>query len=254
MGDVAEIATVAWGYTMADIDRIAKSVARYSGNVSWLGDRGFGERVDAAWFGIAERLYDIDAYPDEPAERDLFIAGRIAVNQQEQQDRQAHGINKSDDFKERKSFGTYWRTVAAPTEDFTDRIAERLALPQALKLLELEEYEAIAALAAFGTYRAASEALGIGENLLWKRISSARRTIIAAWIAPETPPEKPKPGTTCRAGHPRAEHGFQEKISADGRTAWRCRICRRKSIRRADAAHRERKRTREFKTFDEPRA
>ena len=227
MGDVAEIATVAWGYTMADIERLARRVANGSKSFG-VGAICSNDRREEAWCGIVERLYSATEYP---APAVLLEAGREAVSKQLSARDQSHGLRSDGEGGHGPGFMKYWRTVSSSSDDFTDGLAERLALPQVLALLTDVEYEAIMARAAHATLEQGAAALGIPTRTLRKRLDRARTKVTAAWLAPETPRAKPTRGAdVCKYGHSRAEHGY--RTSAD---AWVCRICARNKHRRLRA-------------------
>lgn len=229
MTAVAETATLVHGYTMADVDRAAAKAAASNSSRSPL---PWEDRYEAAWMGIVEALYSATAHVDFPA---LVLVGLKAVSDESHAYRQAHGMagaSKRDGVPS-VSFSKYWSTRGSD-RDFTDDIAERLAIPAVLSLLTADEYQAIAALAAHGTQERAARALGMHPLKLHARVKSARHRIIQAWLAPETPRDtsiRSRDSDTCRYGHSRAEHSFVRPN--DG--GIRCRICERNRDRRRAA-------------------
>lgn len=219
---VAEIATVVHGYTIADIDRYAFSAVR---NV-WQG-RSLDEqdRYDAAWFAIVEKLY---TSAERPTHVELIWAGRNAVLDVLEQRSRHHGTAKRYDYQESPRFTAYWLHVASSVDDFTEGVAERLALPQVLSLLSTREYEAIAALAVHGDQRSAAKAIGITESAFNARIKTARQRINRAWFEYETPRTLKATKDHCRWGHLWSIHGV---VKADGRT--HCAECDRGRARRS---------------------
>lgn len=120
---------------------------------------------------------------------------------------------------EKPRFLQYWLPITAPMSDFTDRIVEREALPQVLSKLTPREYEAIATLAAYGSQKAAAEALGLTSRAFGMRLWNARMRLWRFWFEHETPPPRSRTSaTTCRYGHLKAEHGF---IDNHGTVAYR---------------------------------
>ena len=219
---VAEVAEVRWGYTMDDIDRLARRVFNRT-RKSYLYDHA--DRLGAAWFGIVEHLFET---VEKPTERELIQAGTSRVSMESNANRTFYGIN-ADLNDEGPRFTMYWRTSGERTDGFSDRIADRESLPRVLEVLNLDLYEAIVTLAAYGNMGEAAKALGISYNVFHKRITRARSKLIEAWYAPEHPPTKPNGyGDTCRAGHSRAEHTYR---NVDGANV--CRICSRTAARKS---------------------
>lgn len=225
MSTVAQIATLAHGYTMADVD----DIARWALNVSWRTQNlSWSDRYDAAWFGIAERLYR--AGSPRPTRRDLLDAGLQALSATLDAEYRHHGIAKRSG-QTAPHFAKYWLAVGG-SDDFTDRIVERLALPQVLAELTDLDYETFAALAAHGSNQAAAAALGIKAQAFNARVSRARRRFAETWLDHETPPAPPDLTKTCKAGHPRDDtNGY-----STGRQ-WVCRTCARASDRKRKAAN-----------------
>lgn len=218
---VAQTAEVRWGYTMDDIDRLARRVYNRTRN-SYLFDQT--DRYGAAWFGIVERLFESG---EQPTSRDLLKAGTDRVGAESGANRNFYGIREDMPGKQGPRFVTYWRRNGYV--DFTDRIVERESLPRVLSVLNTTLYEAIVTLATFGSMSEAARALGISDKAFEHRIKRARALMIEAWFAPEHPPVRSNGyGDTCRAGHPRAEHSFRNARGANV-----CRLCQRAAQRRA---------------------
>lgn len=230
MTAVAEVATLAWGYTLDDVNRLARQAASATRS---RGGTAFGQdRYEEAWCGIVEKLYEATEHPER---RDLFVAGYEAVSAQWTQHMQSHQARwVNGEPITGPNFEKYWRPItSASDDDFTDRVAERLALPQLLSLLTDLEYEALMAKSVHDKPEDAARALGIDRTTLYRRVKSAREKILTAWYAPETPHEH-KVGETCGSGHSRAEHGIQY-VRKDGSLTWHCRICKRNNKRRRAA-------------------
>lgn len=232
MSTVAETATLVHGYTMAQVERAAAKAAATNSSHSPL---SWDDRYEAAWMGVVEALYGEVTRPDFAA---LVLAGLKAVSDENHAYRQAHGMGGASkrDGQPSVSFSKYWSTRGSDW-DFTDEIAERLSLPVVLGLLTPKQYEAIAALAAHGTQERAAQALGVPALTLHAQVKDARRRIIKAWFAPETPHDtsiRTRDSETCRYGHSRAEHSFVRPN--DGGV--RCRMCERNRKRRKTARSR----------------
>lgn len=231
MSTVAETATLVHGFTMADVERAAHIAANQAVRLM-----PYWDRYDLAWSGVVEHLYSAT---EAPTRRELINHGLEAVNSETLSHLQQHGMRSSSPREPNQRgahFDKYWRKVSE-VEDFTDKITERLALPQVLGQLTAIEYQVVAALAAHGNQADAIAALGISRAHFQRNLRSARATVTALWVAPETPrglgPGSQAKGL-CRYGHLLDEHGFD---SADGRR--RCGICRR---RQSTAGTRRRRR------------
>lgn len=184
--EVAEVEDAApgelrYGFTLADLDRIARAAVAI--NLKWWSGSDRWQQVETAWSGIAEHLY---AAEDPPTEGDLLTAARNAINDEVQGDRQALGLSHNG--KPSPRFHAYWNQV--PDEPWEDRLVDRIALKQILPLLTGKQQSAVLALAAMGDYRAAAEALGIGYGTLNNRLSVARKAFDEHWYAPEAPPTR----------------------------------------------------------------
>ncbi|MCM0618780.1 hypothetical protein [Nocardioides bruguierae] len=216
---VAATATLVHDYTMDDVERIAWSAAhRLRAPVLTLEDGH-----EAAWHGVVEHLYGSE---DCPHFHDLMNSAVAAVAAEIRAHHQNHGVN-ADTGEVRPAFHKYWLPVMVPFADFTDTLVERMALPQVLGLLTDTEYEAIAALAAHGSGRAAAAALGINDKAFYERVRKARAKAVAAWFDAEAPAPRSTVRADgevqCRAGHARSEHGYLTG-SGDAQR-WRCRAC-----------------------------
>ncbi|GAB7003911.1 hypothetical protein JCM18899A_13830 [Nocardioides sp. AN3] len=224
MSIVAETATVAHGYTMAEIDSITQQ-AIYGYKWTWT-VLDASDRWDCAWHAIVELLYSTT---EKPTRWSLVNAAQKAITAEVNAYFRHHGISKDE---EAPNHGKFWRPIVGPRPDFTDGLAERLALPQVLGQLTDLQYEAIATLAIHGTIKNAAAASGVPYAIFIQRVKAARRVALEAWFAPETPVRRGKGNADqCRYGHARAEHGY---ITPAG--IWRCRVCSRNAARRRAAA------------------
>lgn len=229
---VGEIATLAWGYTMADVDRLARRCA--SGTMSFGASMiPVVDRREDAWFGIVERLYSCMEHPAVP---ELLEAGRNAISRSLGAHEHHHGLKWTDaGYAPARNFTKYWNAAAGThDDDFTDRVAERLALPQVLFLLTPREYEVLSVKAAAPDDATAIEVLGISRKNFYLHLRNARAKILEAWLAPETPLKKiAQGGDKCQSGHLYAEHGYFTTNKA-GKEIRQCRICKRLTNRRSN--------------------
>lgn len=177
----------------------------------------FDERYELAWMAVVEHLYTTE---EPPRRYDLVNAGLDGIRDGLNAQLSSHGINNNT-YEPAPHFLRYWSAHVGTHDDFADHLVETLALPQVLACLTPRQYEAIAALAAHGTQRAAAQSLGIKPATLSARIARARQRIADLWHEHETPVYTVRKGDAerCHAGHSRAEYG-----SPDG-----CRACKRTS-------------------------
>lgn len=244
MSNVAETATVAWAYTMADIDRLAWAACRRHVASRLLDTE---ERHYTAWHGVVELLCTVTAAPEW---FDLLNAGLRALDYAAVEERHHHGARPWDGSPERHyrdgdnlpsggrrneapNFTKYWRPLKHDrTDGFTDHLVENLALPAALRVLTDEQYEAIVTLAVFdNNVGAAAASLGMKYHGFYYRVQSARRAIKAVWFDDETPVETRNRVDACRVGHDRASYGVRKPNGS-----WECRQCTRNAARRRAAA------------------
>lgn len=230
MSDVAEIATVVHGYTMADIDRAAGiSVTRHR----FSAFMDYDERRACAWHGVVVALYTA---VDPPVFHDLIKAGLEALSFESNNHSRHHG-NPGPDGVRMKAFHKYWLPVKyAYSDGFSDRLCEQLSLRTALSTLTPTQYEALATLAAFDNdWRAAADALGWSRDSLSFHVRKGRERIAAVWYGDETPPKRQYTGDTetCRNGHERAKHSTRDK-----RGSWVCSKCQQAALRRHRNKHR----------------
>lgn len=219
MSEVAEKAEVAWGYSMADLERLARAAVKRSPCAYRLDTE---ERYQTAWHGVIVALYGAASWPHHS---DLIMGGLEALSRDSAGIRRNRGL--TDQGKEAPNFAKYWRTVVDRSDGFTDQLVESMALPAVLGTLTSRQYHAIVALAAHdNNFQAAAESIGISVVALRERVRHARKRILVAWYGEETPPIRTK-ADTCRSGHSRADHGIRQ---ANG--AWTCQRCRRIAERR----------------------
>lgn len=222
MSATAERATLAHGFTMADVHRLANAAvsrarSKASDNV---------DRYEAAWFGIVEALYASDII----TERELLFAGMDAVDRLAREHIQAHGLNHATQ-EWRPGFVKYWDEHVTPSHE--GAAVERVALPQVLALLTPAQYDALVAVAVTPSLSAAAEALGIGYHSLLTHYYAARRICREAWHAPDAAPSERATEDACGSGHPKA------KFQRTGPTGHQyCAECQRLAKKRRRAAGR----------------
>lgn len=174
-----------WGYTLDDLQRVARGAAATMRAMAGDYDDRYGEAFAAA----ATALYGSEHWIPE---HDLFRAARDALCLENRKLQQFRGCASLPDGT-RGANGTgpnyvrYWRDITAPTPSPEVRIVERLALEQILPTLTRRQREVIGALAALDDHRAAWEALGFSKDLWAVHLSGARRRFLEAWHEGEVP-------------------------------------------------------------------
>lgn len=173
------------GYTLADLDRIAR-LSTHLGSMAIY----YRDRRDEAWSAIIEHLYRADQWV---AEHDLVWIGRkaiydlIASDQQSRGYYRAHTDGAAHGAGSSPAFATYWEPLNRPAVSPERHVVERMALWQILPQLREQEREAIIALATHDTYQDAADALGVGYPSFKSQISRARRRFFALWHEGEEP-------------------------------------------------------------------
>lgn len=167
-----------WGYTLADLDVLTRS-ALSSG---WGARIGQPARYELAWSAIAEALC---AAGERPRPGELVWAGREAISGYLHDERRHSG--RAPDGTERPSFVMYWDEVARSSRSPEGPVVERLALAQIWARLREEEREALTALAAYGEYALAAQALGLRYNTFCMRIHRGRERFLRLWHEGEKP-------------------------------------------------------------------
>lgn len=239
MTGLAATATLVHDFTMADIDAAAHLAVKRN---KWL--RESFERTDmleAAWSSIVEELYSCECAigpcrRTEPIHFGLLvIAGMNGISKMQSDQLRQHGKSASDGAA-RVGFTKYWLPIRKAKhwsgDGFSDQLCDRLALHQALGKLSDEQYQAVAAVAAFdGVASYAAEALGLGRDALVYRVATARKRIAEELDGIDHRPLDDRPSKeACRRGHARAEHGRRAMVN--GYETWQCVECARERHRR----------------------
>lgn len=181
-----------WGYTLADLDALTRSALSRGWGISI----GQPDRYELAWSAIAEALC---AAGERPGPGELVRAGREAISGYLHDERRHSGHRP--DGGPRPSFGVYWDEVARHSRSPEGPVVERLALAQIWPRLRDEEREALTALAAYGEYAPAAEALGLRYHTFCMRVHRARERFLRLWHEGESP-SRPW-GRDRRGGHVR---------------------------------------------------
>lgn len=213
------------GWTLAGLDRLAKSVV--SNNRTWwpAGDRE--DLYAAAWHGIVEALCEAD---QPPLRAELMEAGRRALAEDVKANMRHHGA-RTDGTNNGLKFAMYWRWQTRTTPSPENGIVERLALEQIWPTLTTGQQEALLALAATGDYQQAGLLTG-SHSSLKSQLMKGRRRYLALWHEGEKP-SRPW-GCDRRAGATAGTEGVGE--SAIARMRRRARARTKNSTPRKDAA------------------
>lgn len=177
-------AELRWGFSLADLQRVARGAARRARGMAVDFDDLYGEAFGAA----AEVLYSAG---QRPSERDLFHGAQFALDALAHKNKSYRGIATQPDGAwgsagSAPKFAAYWWDGARPTPSPEDGIVDRLALAQIIPTLPEKHRAALAALAAFDNHAAAKAALG-DPSWYGRYLSLARRQVLALWHEGEQP-------------------------------------------------------------------
>lgn len=172
---------IRWGWTLADLDRLARTVV--SNNRAWwpAGDRE--DLYAAAWHGIVEHLCSAE---EKPRRVDLLEAGRQALSEDVKATMRHHGARR-DGTNNGLKHAMYWEWAGRATPSPEAGLVERLALAQILEALSPRQREALAALAASGDYAGAARLLGIKDQTFRSLLGRGRDGFRELWHEGEAP-------------------------------------------------------------------
>lgn len=172
---------VAHGYTMRDLDALARAVV--ANNRAWwpAGDRD--DQYAAAWHGIVEHLCTTD---EPPHRHDLMEAGRNALAADVRDTMRHHGARR-DSTNTGQKHAMYWEWAGRAVPSPENGIVEHLALDQILAALTRRQRQALDALAATGDYAEAARLLGIEGQTFRSLLGRGRGAFRALWHEGETP-------------------------------------------------------------------
>lgn len=237
---LAATATLVHDVSMRDVEKAAEAAVALRRRTLWLTPLDDSEMEEGAWHGIVEWLYACGCgqgtctREDGVTFTDLVRAGTTELASLASQAVSHLGLSKTG--TKTPSFLKFWlpprKSKYHSGDGFSDQLCDRMALADALSVLTPEQYDVLAALAAFNNGREAAEALGLTYAAYDGRLRKARKKIAEVWVGdlPATPSED-----TCRKGHSRAKHGRQ--VTEGKYLVWKCSECDRAKNRRA---HRKR--------------
>jgi hypothetical protein len=166
------------GYTLADANRLTMVAARQAFGRPLA---GVDDGLEIAWFAIVEHIYTAG---ERPGAADLLRSAARAMGRQAARDRQFWGLH---DYAIRPGFACYWLWTASHSASPEGRVTERVAVQQIWPLLLPRYQRAFTALAVYGDYQLAADALGKPYRAFVTDISRARRAFLALWHEGESP-------------------------------------------------------------------
>lgn len=174
--------TVAHGYTMRDLDRLAHTAV----NVAFARGMDYTDRYDAAWHAIAETLSTAE---QAPTRRDLTLAGATAVNRHAQDHHRQWGMARRWGAGEGSvpAFGRYWELERRVAPSPEDGVVDRAALRQIWPRLSPTHQHVLMAMAVHADQVAAAEAVGKTTVCFRSHLKNARREFFELWHEGETP-------------------------------------------------------------------
>lgn len=176
---------IRYGFTLADLQRIAASATRNTR--SMFGD--FAERYAEAYGAMVEHLY---ASPEPLAEHDLYWAAQDGLRRQAAKDTSHRGIVRyegggTSEPGTAPNFCIYWDAKRVESSH-EDRVVDRIALHQIWPALAPRQREVIGALAAFDDHEAARTALGdIPATAYRQAMALGRKRFLVLWHEGEMP-------------------------------------------------------------------
>jgi hypothetical protein len=175
--------TMPHGYTLAQLDRVAREAA-YGSRWRFL---SIAERIDVARFAILEHLYTCDEPGDFWA---VVRLGRQAINAHVVKEMHHRGMTpktKDPGVAPLPRYWTYWRSTSVPTRSPEDPVVQALALMQILPRLTDTHQRVLLALAEHDDYHAAAASLGKAYHGFETTLSTARKLFLQWWHEGETP-------------------------------------------------------------------
>ncbi|WP_018386411.1 hypothetical protein [Wenjunlia vitaminophila] len=230
------------GYALADLDRIARAACAADRSLA----ADMSTRYDIAWSAVALALAEA---AEPPSWQHLVRVGWQAIYAEVRDVRRLYGIPRDravDGVASAPRFTIYWHPTSGTAAE--DVLVETVAVRQILATLSPIYRNAVVALAAHDTVRAAAQALGISEVAMKGRLRTAKAQFAERWFAPDPAPRLRRDrrvgaydralATHCSAGHEwTPETTRWGRGRPGGARVRRCRACERErgAARRAAA-------------------
>jgi hypothetical protein len=168
-------AEVAHGYTMSDLDSIARIAAAR---------RGAGYAYAEAWSGAAELLCGT---ADRPQFYELLQSAMNGIDRETRAYMHARGLYDSSSAATGSQFYRFWAGAPRLASPWEDDVVDRLAFLQVWPWLSPLHQEALVTLATVDQYDLAAEALGISYAAFILRVRRARAAFRSLWHDWESP-------------------------------------------------------------------
>ena len=166
---------VAHGYTMSDLDSIARLAAAR---------RGAGYAYAEAWSAAAEALCEA---VEPPRFYELLQAAMKGIDRELRTYMHSRGLYDSSSAATGGQFYRFWSGWPRLMSPWEDGVVDRLAVTQVWPLLSPLHREALVTLAVVEQYDLAAEALGISYAAFILRIRRARAVFRGLWHDWEPP-------------------------------------------------------------------
>ena len=206
---------LAHGYTVADVDELARKAASTS---SWRIPY-FAERRDLAWFAIVESLLTTTEPPEFWS---LVDVGRDAITAHVERDGRYRGVYLA---RSNVAMGTamprfwrYWTSASQPAQSPEEAVVEITALAQIWPRLTKPHQAVLAALATYDDYEQAAASMDKPYHSFVCTLSLARKQFLRLWHQHETP--RPAWGRDIRTSN-RAENSHSVTVVTIRRRARR---------------------------------
>jgi hypothetical protein len=175
--------TLPHGYTVAQLDRVAREAA-YGSRWRFL---SIAERIDVARFAILEHLYTCEEPGDFWA---VVRLGRQAINAHVVKEMHHRGVTpktKDPGVAPLPRYWTYWTSTSVPTRSPEEPVVVAVALMQIMPRLAPAYQRVLLALAEHDDYHAAAASLGKADHGFETTLSTARKLFLQLWHEGETP-------------------------------------------------------------------
>lgn len=142
------------------------------------------ERADIAYLAMVIALLEAET---PPTTRELSDAGIQAIAHEVHAYFHDHGYSVRDR-RTMPAFAAFWVSPPKPHDAWADAILEKIAVQQIMPALTLDQRTAIKAVAEYGNYASAADALGWSYYRLNFHLGKGRERARRLWHYPDTPP------------------------------------------------------------------